>query len=193
MTAYTSRVYSGGEDLKLLIKFAEMASVALMPLTTYLKPGDVVWAMYNIDRTDDIRLWFDADGLAAYAMFDALLHVDFDIHPDCPIDEALLDTILVWAEDRRRAVGLAASMPKAYAMIGNNVLSTKALQSDARRIAMIERRGYSRIDRFGVLYKQSLTEAVIEAPRLEPGLRLRHVTDDDLEQRVDLHRDGWSV
>lgn len=193
MTAYTSRTYSGVQDLKGLIKFAEMASAARMPRSTYLKAGDVVWAMYNVDQSDDIRLWFDADGVAAYACFEAPLHVDFDIRPDRPIDEELLDAILEWAEGRRRMVGLATNIPKAYTMLGDGVLSTRALLSDVERIAMLKRLGYSRVDRFGVLYGQSLTEAVIESPQLDSGFRLRHVTGDDLEERVDLHRDAWSV
>lgn len=193
MTAYSSRAYAGAQDLRQLIKFAEMASATRMPRSTYLKAGDVVWAMYNVDHSDDIRLWFDADGVAAYASFEAPLHIDFDIRPDRPIDKELLDGILSWAEERHRSVGLGANIPKAMAMLGDGVLSTKALQSDGDRIAMLERRGYSRVDRFGVLYEQSLTDAVIEPPQLKPGLRLRQVTDNDLEERVDLHRDAWSV
>ncbi len=193
MAAYTSRAYSGAEDLKQLIRFAEMASAARMPRSTYVKPGDIIWAMYNVDYSDDIRLWFDDDSLAGYALFEAPLHVDFDIRPDRPTDAALLDTILRWAEERRRAVGLGADIPKAYAILGDGVLSTRALLSDHERIDMLERRGYARANRFGMLYSQSLLDSEIDPPQLEPGLRLRHVTKADLEERVDLHRDAWSV
>lgn len=193
MTGYTSRVYSDAQDLKQLIKFAEMASGARMPRSTYLKAGDVVWAMYNVDRSDDVRLWFDDDGVAAYASFEAPLHVDFDTRPDRPVDEVLLDAILEWAEGRRRAIGGGADVPKAYAMLGDRVLSTKALQSDGDRIAMLTRRGYSRVDRFSILYEQSVTEPAIKPPRLEEGHKLGHVTDNDLKERVELHRDAWSV
>jgi mycothiol synthase len=186
-------VYSGAQDLKLWIKFTEMASAARMPRSTYLKAGDVVWAMYTVDRSDDVRLWFDDAGVAAYASFEAPLHVDVDIRPDRPLDQALLDAILTWAEERRRLVGLGANIPKAYAMLGNDTLSTKSLQSDGDRIAMLTRLGYSRVDRFGILYERSITETVIEPPQLDSGFRLRHVTGDDLEERVDLHRDAWSV
>jgi mycothiol synthase len=193
VSAYTSRTYSGAQDLNHLIKFAERATAARMPRSTYLKPGDIVWAMYNVDRSDDVRLWFDADDLAAYAMFEAPLHVDFDVRPDRPIDGELLDAILAWAEERRRIVGLGARIPKAYAMLGEGVLSTKVLVSDFERSSTLERRGYSRVDRFGVLYEQSLIDAAIDPPRLADGLRLRHVTDNDFAERVDLHRDAWSV
>jgi mycothiol synthase len=193
MAAYASRAYTRAQDLEQLIKFAELASAVRMPRSTYLKPGDVVWAMYNVDRSDDIRLWFDDDGLAAYAIFEAPLHVDFDLRPDRPIDEALLDAILAWAGERRRTVGRGANIPKAYAMLGNDVLSSRALQSDVERIAMLKRRGHARVDRFSILYEQSLAEAVIEPAQLQLGLKLRHVTDSDSEERVDLHREAWSV
>lgn len=78
-------------------------------------------------------------------------------------------------------------------MLGDDTLSTKALESDYRRIALLKRHGYARTDRFAVLYSRSLVEAAIALPELDDGLRLRHATDADLEARADVHRDAWSV
>ena len=78
-------------------------------------------------------------------------------------------------------------------MLGENTLSTKALDSDPGRVSLLNRNGYSRTDRFHVLYSRSLVEAPIAQPDLDAGLRLRHATDADLDARVDVHRDAWSV
>ncbi len=80
-----------------------------------------------------------------------------------------------------------------YAMLGENTISTKALNSDQQRVALLQRNGFTRTDRFHVLYSRSLVEAPIVQPELGAGLRLRHATDDDLDARVDVHRDAWSV
>ena len=44
-------------------------------------------------------------------------------------------------------------------MLGENTISTKALDSDQLRIALLKRNGYTRTDRFHVLYSRSLVEA----------------------------------
>ncbi len=148
------------------------------------KPGDT-----------NIRLWFDGSRLSAYALFEPPLTVDFDIRPGASPDDSLADEILRWAEERRRNLGRLGTetIPKAYAMLGENTLSTKALDSDPGRVSLLNRNGYSRTDRFHVLYSRSLVEAPIAQPDLDAGLRLRHATDADLDARVDVHRDAWSV
>ena len=49
-----------------------------------------------------------------------------------------------------------------------------------------------RTDGFDVLYRRSL-EDLIAAPKLDTSLRLRYATDADVQARVDVHRDAWSV
>ena len=196
MTSFTSRAYAGSADLNRLIDFAQKATGARWPRSTYMKAGDVVWTLYGSKPGDtNIRLWFDSSRLAAYALFEPPLTVDFDIRPGASPDDSLADEILRWAEERRRNLGRLGTetIPKAYAMLGENTLSTKALDSDPGRVSLLNRNGYSRTDRFHVLYSRSLVEAPIAQPDLDAGLRLRHTTDADLDARVDVHRDAWSV
>ena len=196
MNPFSSRAYAGIADLHLLIEFARQATGARWPSSTYMKVGDVVWKLYGSKPGDtNIRLWFDGDGLAAYACFEPPLSVDFDLRPAASLDDLLADEVLRWAEERRRSLLRSGSeeIPKAYAMLGENTLSTHVLNSDARRLSILEQRGYTRTDRFDVLYSLSLVEGPIARPALHPGLHLRHATDDDLEARVDVHRDAWSV
>ncbi len=162
-----------------------------------MKAGDVVWMLFTpgFDPHANIRLWFDGDSLAAYAWFEPPLYVDFDIWPGASSDDLLSEEILRWAEERRRDLGRLGkeAIPKAMAMLGDNTISTKALNSDQLRISLLQRNGYTRTDRYHVLYCRSLVEDPIAQPEMAARLRLRHATDADLEARVDVHRDAWSV
>ncbi|HXN12135.1 MAG TPA: GNAT family N-acetyltransferase [Candidatus Acidoferrales bacterium] len=197
MTSFSSRSYAGSADLDRLIDFAQTATGARWPRSTYMKAGDIVWMLFTpgFDPYANIQLWFDRDGLAAYAWFEPPLHVDFDIRPGASPDDLLADEILRWAEERRRNLGRLGkeTIPKAYAMLGENTISTKALDSEPSRISLLTRNGYMRTERFHVLYSRSLVDAPIAQPELDAGLRLRHATDADLDARVDVHRDAWSV
>jgi ribosomal protein S18 acetylase RimI-like enzyme len=197
MTSFTSRAYAGSADLNRLIDFAQKTTGARWPRSTYMKAGDVVWMMFTpgFDPATNIRFWSDDDGLVAYAWFEPPLNVEFDIRPGASSVDSLADEILRWAEERRRNLGRLGTetIPKAYAMLGENTLSTKALDSDPGRVSLLNRKGYSRTDRFHVLYSRSLVEAPIAQPDLDAGLRLRHATDADLDARVDVHRDAWSA
>lgn len=203
MNPFSSRAYAGNADLQLIIDFARKATAARWPGSTYQKVGDVVWMLYapGPDTSTNVRLWFDGDGLAAYAWFEAPLNADFDIRPGLVLDDLLADEILLWAEEKRRqnlARFGSAPVPKAYAMLVGDALrattiSTTALDSDTRRISFLERRGYTRVDGYNVLYSRSLVGAPIVPPELDAGLRLRHATDNDVAARVDVHRDAWSV
>jgi ribosomal protein S18 acetylase RimI-like enzyme len=196
MSSSSSRAYAGIADLHELIEFAKRATRARWPRSTYMKAGDVIWMLFTpgFDPYANIRLWFDRDGLAAYAWFEPPLSVDFDIRPGTALDDVLATEILQWAEERRRnlASNGREAIPKAYAMLGEDTLSTKALDSDHPRVSLLQRNGFRKTDRFHVLYSRAL-EAPIAPPELPVGLRLRHATDDDLDARVDVHRDAWSV
>ena len=197
MASFSSRAYAGDADLDLLIAFAQKATSSRWPRSTYMKAGDVVWMMFTpgFDPYANIRLWFDGASLAAYAWFEPPLSVDFDIRPESSPDDSLAGEVLRWTEERRRNLGLVGkgTIPKAMAMLGENTISTKALDSDRERIALLERNGYARTDRFHILYSRSLADAPISPPELGASLRLRNATDADLDARVDVHRDAWSV
>ena len=195
MNRLISRAYAGAADLNLLIEFARRAARARWPLSTYKRVGDMVWAGYALKQSEDVRLWFDAGDLVAYAFFDPTISLEFDIVPGIMRYDLLGDEILEWGEGRRRALRSSGNetLPKAFAMLGYKMVTlTMALTSDTRRLALLERRGYLRTDGFDVMYRRNL-DGDLSARQLEPSLRLRHATDTDLVERVDVHRDAWSV
>ena len=69
---------------------------------------------------------------------------------------------------------------------------TMALDDDVQRLSLLKRHTYERTEGFDVLYRRSLGTPIV-APKLDPSLLLRHPTDADLDARVDVHRDSWSV
>jgi len=197
MNQLISRAYDGASDLNLLIEFARKAAKARWPRSTYKNVGDVVWGMPAIgfDASANFRLWFYGVDFVAYARFEPPMNLDFDIMPGVAMYDWVGGQILEWAEDRRRTLAQPGNerIPKALAMLGYERVSlTMALDTDEQRLSLLEQRGYTRTDGCDVLYRRSL-EDVISAPKLEPSLRLRHATDADLQARVDVHRDAWSV
>ncbi len=66
-------------------------------------------------------------------------------------------------------------------MLGHDtVCLTMALDSDADRISLLDRHGFTRSDGFDVLYSRSLKDPV-SIPKLDSSLRLRNATDADLQ------------
>jgi len=197
MNPFSSRAYSGAADLNLLIEFAGRAAKARWPRSTYKKVGDVVWMLFTpkFDPDANIQLWFDGADLVAYAWFEPPLNIEFDIHPGLAQGDSVADEILKWAENRGRRLAESGKqkIPKALAMLGyEKVLLTEALETDRQRLSLLKRHGFQRTDGFGVLYSRSLKDP-ISMPKLDPSLKLRHATDTDLEARVDVHRESWSV
>jgi mycothiol synthase len=195
VSAFTSRPYAGDDDLNLLIDFARQAAIARRPRAAYWYPGDIVWQAFtpNFDPRKYIRLWFDDAGLAGHAWFEPPLNVEFDVRGDLRENEALISAILGWGEATRIAsLEPAENVPKAYAMLGQGTLAASALESDPARVAMLERRGYAKNDRHNICYSLSLAEPLPE-PLLPPGGTLRYASEADLDERIELHRDAWSV
>lgn len=197
MPRFESRPYAGDADIALLVDFARNCTAERWPGRTPWHVGDVAWQLLGstgFDPFANIRLWFEGGKLVALGWFEPPLNVVFEVRPIVEGQDALTEEILRWAEDRRR--GLARPAPgaiaRAYAMLGEESLATTALESDHRRIAVLERNGYARAGRDNVHFRQSLAGRIPESP-LEPGMRLRYATDADIEARVDLHRDAWSV
>ena len=196
MSRFTSLPCAGEPDLPSLIEFARRTLLARFPRTTYLHPGDVVWRYYTpkFDPVANIRLWFDGHTFVGHAWSEAPLNVDFDLLPGLDNSEELIREMMAWAEERRMAVPNPGGevLPIAYAGLGQGTLCTLALVSDVARVAMLTGLGFAPADQGAVRYRLSL-DLPIPEPALPAGMRLRHATDADLEERVDLHRDAWSV
>jgi ribosomal protein S18 acetylase RimI-like enzyme len=190
---FESRAFGGAQELPLLIEFTRRASAARLPRRSYYHPGDICWQLRGNAETQDVRLWTDGGGRAvAFATLEPPVHMAFDVQPG--LEDDLLPLVLSWAEGRARELQEAGEQPVpiAYQHLAPKSLSTTALASDLARQRFLESRGYRRAaEGGGVWYEQALEGA--EEPAMPPGFVARGVRDDELEARVELHRDAWSV
>lgn len=193
MTDSISRPYRGRADFPLLLEFAR-AGVAARPAgAAFFHPGDITWQFYNLAATEDVRLWFDAGGVAAFAAFEPPGVMTFDLRDGLGDPGSLIAATLAWGEARkRRLLADHADVPIAYAMLGSDTLSVEAFERDRVRIEALEAHGYRRQDRGSVRFRIDLRQPR-PGPAVPPGMAVRHATDADAEERVDLHRDAWSM
>lgn len=194
---YVPRPCGGAADLALIFEFTRQNIAARLPGRSPWHPGDIAWQLTAIEPRPlaaNVRLWDDANGLAGVAIYEPPLNVTFDIRADIAADDTLAAAILQWAEARRRKLleRPGEDVPIAYAMLGAHTLATQVADSDTACIATLQRLGYTRAERGNVRYQRDLALPTPEAA-IPAGMRLRHVTDADLEARIDLHRDAWSV
>jgi ribosomal protein S18 acetylase RimI-like enzyme len=193
VTTYLARGYQP-EDLPRFVELArhELAERHIRPY--YYHPGDEVWNLSAYGETEDIRVWFDGDALAGWAALELPVRAAINLRGGIEGRPALAHEVLEWAEERARDAWKTASpesLPQAYQMLAAHSLSVEARDSDAARIGFLEARGYRRNERGGYRFAQSLDS--IPSPELPPGFRLRYPGEADLVERVDLHRDAWSV
>ncbi|HEY8172592.1 MAG TPA: GNAT family N-acetyltransferase, partial [Dehalococcoidia bacterium] len=190
MPDYHARPYEGVRDLPLLIALAQASGRPPQP--RYYHPGDFVWQLCIFDATEDVRLWLDGDEAVACAIFEPPLTFQFVIHPAAVERHVLTAEVLQWVEGRRALVKAKDAIPIAYRELGNETLSTTALDSDAERNDLLTRAGYVRRGPAGVRFARVLDGPLPEGV-LPDGARFCSVTDDEVEARAELHRDAWSV
>jgi hypothetical protein len=98
MNQIKTRAYSGAADLNLLIEFARKAAKARWPQFTYKQVGDVVWSGYGLEHSENVRLWFDAGDLVAYACFEPPMSLEFDLMPGLARYDPVGREIFEWGE-----------------------------------------------------------------------------------------------
>jgi mycothiol synthase len=179
---YTSRPY-GNEDDYTLIRALLVAMYAIGGPPVGCSVGDLDWWRYTDEdpcAMAGVRLWFAGDDLAGFA-WPGGDQVDVIVHPR---HHALADELLAWAEQRRRDERADGGGPVTF--------TAWAFDGDRERVAILERRGYARGDRF---YHYRLRGVGGPPPPLvlPPGYTLRHVQgDEDIERRVAVHRDAFA-
>jgi ribosomal protein S18 acetylase RimI-like enzyme len=167
----------------LLVAFAREQTAARWPGLSYWHVGDIVWRIFQntvFDPVANIRVWSSGERVDGVGWFEPPDQVEFDVRA---AEAGLVTEILAWAEERARLL---------RAHDGAALLTTTALDADAERIAMVETRGYAKLERHNVRMRRSLDAAIPDVP-MANGMRIRHATNDHVEERVDLHRDAWSV
>ena len=121
---------------------------------------------------DDIRVWeSDSGQIVGVASHEANRgEVYLQIHPD---RRSLEDEMMAWSEEH-----LVAKRED-----GSHRLSVRAYDYDTLRHAMLEKRGYQRLDHVEHRYRRSL-EPPLPKPKVPDGYTVRSLReDDDLSER----------
>lgn len=205
MTAFNAQQFSRNalSDLPYLVHHNARAR---WPNVSYLLNSDVAWRLPGSAPKENIRLWYDEVGIAAYAWFELNSPLTFDVRVDLGFDHPLCLDLIDWLEVRRRDFpGLEpwlldlrsmsdweaaltetrSARPSSY-----KYLQVSALEADEERIEFLERNGFERTEHFAYALTRSLDTPIPE-PNLPEGMRVRHVKEKDFAERVETHRDAW--
>ncbi len=179
---YTSRPYVGEDDYA-LIRALLIDAYAIGGPPVGCSVGDLDWWRCTDEDPsvmDQVWLWFAGDDLVGFA-WPSGDQVDAIVHPR---HHALADELLAWAERRRRDRRAAGDGPVTF--------TAWAFDCDPERVAILERRGYARGDRF-YHYRLRSMDGPLPPPALPLGYTLRHVDgEEDVERRVAVHRDAFA-
>ncbi|HKI75526.1 MAG TPA: hypothetical protein VJ998_12810, partial [Pseudomonadales bacterium] len=205
MTDYTTRPFTREKftDLQSLVTDSALARWPEIP---YFLNSDVVWQLPGSNAKDNIRLWYDEHGIAAYAWFTPNSPMTFDLRSDIDFAHPLCDDLIFWCEARARSMPGREpwlidleSMAQWEDALTNNLaarpsehryLQVFAMDKDLERGEFLERHGFHATQHFEWKLARSL-DVDIPPASLPPGMKLRHVTPQDFEERVAVHRDAW--
>jgi len=177
-----SRPYEGDRDLALLRDFLS-AMMAEGPPQSCRHPGDLVWTVFqntHFDPCESIRLWEDGEGVAGVAVLEEPDGVVAQVRPGHR--GVLEEPMLRWAAER---LDDPAHNPGAG-------IRTRALESDRRFTALLDRLGFRRDTDHAVKMHRRLSAPIPEAP-LPEGWKARPVGgEEEWEKRVGLHQEVWA-
>src|SRR5579871_1803793 len=182
---FTSRPYTASlssDDLMQMRMLAQESWRDLQP-HTHLHVGDILWRLRKADYEAALRLWFDAAGnLAGFSEFENGT-LDFQVHPH--YIDALEPQILTWAEAEASRLVSANGQPA--------TLQAWANPGETGFIALLESRGFHREEAHICLHLGSIADEIPEPP-LPTGFSVRHLRgEEEIEARVQVHRDGWQT
>ncbi|XOV86930.1 MAG: GNAT family N-acetyltransferase [Pseudomonadota bacterium] len=205
MTAFRSVPFSR-ERIEDLLSLVTSNAQSRWPHVSYLLNSDVAWRLPGSAPRENIRLWYDGEGIAAYAWFAPNAPIAFDLRTNIDFDSSIAADVLAWLETRRSEFpafypwllelgsmsewedALSENLPgKDY---GKTLLMVSALDCDEPRKRFLQRAGFEPTGHFQYSLTRSLS-APIEQPEVPAGYRLRSVDESDFEERVATHRDAW--
>lgn len=179
---------------------------ARWPQVTYLLNSDVAWQLPASAPKDNLRLWYDEKGIAAYAWFSPNSPVAFDVRVDLGFDTPLCTDLISWLEERRSEfpplypwlVSLSSMQEWEDALTeglsskhySKRVLQVSALDRDEARRKFLSQSGFEPTGHFEFSLTRSLNDPIPKQV-LPEGFRVRHVEERDFEERVATHRDAW--
>jgi ribosomal protein S18 acetylase RimI-like enzyme len=170
--------------------------------------SDIAWRLPGSNAGENLRLWYDDQGIAAYAWFETNSPISMDVRFDLQWSPAtgIGAEMLSWLESRRLLfeplnpwlVNLNNMQDWEQALLedqpgqpgSDTLLQVSAFDKDAQRIGFLQANGYEPTQHFHYSMSRSL-DRPIPAINLPDGMKVRHVLIDDYAERVATHRDAW--
>ncbi len=174
---------------------------------TYLMTSDVAWQFPGCAPKDNIRLWKDHVGLAAYAWFQPPDTLKFDVRSGMKDYREILSEVLEWVEARRTLfpssypfhidlksmdewADAIRTPPSHHASSDKRFLTTSVLESDQVRRGLLDRAGFSVTQHFEPILTCDLHE--VQIPDTPDFFVVRRVEEHEFERRVTLHSAAWA-
>jgi hypothetical protein len=166
--------YRGSADLAPLVDFAAAAVRDRFPLSAAWHPGNIAWDLRGVlDQRQPIGLWRDGGKIAAVGWFVGPAELKVEA---LPAHEIAVSQVVDWGESRTTG----------------DALSIRVLESDVRRTATLEARGYRAGEPEGVAFRTDLERDVADTSMPE-GAKAADCVEIDLEEYAACHRDAWSA
>lgn len=205
MSEFTASAFSRDKLTDLLALVTDNAQ-ARWPDVTYLLNSDVAWRLPGSAPKDNIRLWYDETGIAAYAWFAPGSPIAFDVRTDLDMSSSVYTDVIHWLENR------CSEFPASYPWLlelksmadweqaledslmakpyDKKVLMLSALDQHEERRQFLTEQGFQPTEHFQFSLTRSLAEPV-DLPPIAEGYHVHSVAEADFEQRVITHRDAW--
>ena len=88
-----------------LLSLVTTNALARWPRATYLMNSDVAWRLPASTPEENLRLWYDGNGIAGYVWFEPNSPISMDLRVDLSWNEPTGASMLRWLEDRRTNFG----------------------------------------------------------------------------------------
>lgn len=210
MTSHHSRQFSR-TDLPDLLSLVTRNAQARWPHVTYLMNSDIAWRLPGSGPKENIRLWYDDKGIAAFVWFEPNSPIAFDLrsdldfnHPSCT---EMCTEMLSWCEQRRLAfpamepwiLDLKTMQDWENALAEDRHLQSSssirylqmiALDTDSERIRFLKSKGFEATNHFAFSLTRSLDEPIPDV-NLPDSMHIHHVEASDFLERIETHRDSW--
>ena len=133
----------------------------------YWHVGELMWSFFlvtcHLDPRKHVRLWFDNDKLAGYAILGEDPTFDWQVLPEYEWT-GIEDEALAWAEAQPAQAQAEDSEGWGDGLVAN------ARQDDAKRIAFLEQHGFGPGDWAEINFLRSLDDPIPD-PVVPPGFR----------------------
>jgi ribosomal protein S18 acetylase RimI-like enzyme len=185
MDVLTNRPYAGKADLQAMIDLL-IAARPIERITDYPSIADLHHLFGRSETIANTRLWEDGDGrLMGFAIFVGYVGaLYFEILPEATHTD-IAAQVIAWGMERLRNTEQESDEPLE--------LQASCRADNAERIALLERHGFMRQERYTLHYVRPLDEPIPE-PQVPEGFAIRHVEGEhEVEALVALHRAAFDT